>query len=799
MEKCANLGNQTVPMSFRLAPILALSITFVTTASRADSEAKGSPSGTPFDPFVEAEKATDLKIQDSNLAHEFLDPAIITRVTEMVRPAIVTVHQIGRDGDTRGTGSGFVIAKEGLVVTNLHVIGEGQPLQVEFSDGTKRKVSEIYASDRHFDLAVLRISPGKKDYPALVVGDSDTAKQGDVILGFGAPRGLVSSVVPGAISAIRKLEEGFVKEGETPEFPMLQLAMPIEQGNSGGPVVNVKGEVIGIVTLRHRVTENLGFAVPASHLRKLLEKPNPVPMTRWSTIGTLDPRLWTAVMGAEWTQRGGVIVGHRAGEGFGGRALCLSALDLPAEPYEVSVQVKLGNEGDAAGLAFAADGGEKHYGFYPTDGKVRLGRFEGPDVYSWTVLGQSETDAYHRGEWNRLRVRVEGKKILAWINEEKVFEVEDAAMRGGKVGLCKFRKTDAEFRDFRVGVDLQEKNLTEKEQRDLSDVLKRFDKEGSSEEVIGSLEQNGDKSRHYIDAEVGGLEQRIERLRRLEALIHRVDVEKQMLEVLSKKSEEVDLFEVGLQIARIDDPNLDLDHYRAIFAFLVKDADAWIRKTVSDGTPRKKAEALRDFLFRESGFHGSRGEYYHHANSYVNHVLDDREGLPITLGVIFVELARRLSVPGVYGVALPGKFMVGWKPQKGDSAAPVLFDVFEGGTSFTREEVAQVVLKLTGNSPEESAFSPAEPREIAVRMLRNLVDLEVNRKQTPEQAVDYLELLLAIQPDAGYERFQRAILRVQVADYEGARQDMDWLLKNRTLNLDYSRLEEFRASLENRK
>ena len=69
-------------------------------------------------------------------------------------------------------------------------------------------------------------------------------------------------MVPGAISAIRKLDPGFAGEWETPEFPMLQLAMPIEQGNSGGPVINLEGEVLGIVTLRHRVTENLGLAVP---------------------------------------------------------------------------------------------------------------------------------------------------------------------------------------------------------------------------------------------------------------------------------------------------------------------------------------------------------------------------------------------------------------------------------------------------------------------------------------------------------------------------------------------------------
>ena len=92
-------------------------------------------------------------------------------------------------------------------------------------------------------------------------------------------------------------------------------------------------------------------------------------------------------------------------------------------------------------------------------------------------------------------------------------------------------------------------------------------------------------------------------------------------------------------------------------------------------------------------------------------------------------------------------------------------------------------------------LSSAEPRDIAVRMLRNLVDIEINRRQTPEQAGDYLELLLAIQPEAAYERFQRAILRVQSDDIAGAKEDFDWLLEHRPPGLDYLKLEQFRASL----
>ena len=106
-----------------------------------------------------------------------------------------------------------------------------------------------------------------------------------------------------------------------------------------------------------------------------------------------------------------------------------------------------------------------------------------------------------------------------------------------------------------------------------------------------------------------------------------------------------------------------------------------------------------------------------------------------------------------------------------------------------------MAFELTGSAPEAESFEPAAPRDIAVRMLRNLVDIEINRRQTPEQAEDYLELLLAIEPDAAYERFQRAILRVQSSEVAGAKEDLDWLLEHRPPGLDYFRLEQFRESL----
>src|SRR5439155_20180561 len=90
---------------------------------------------------------------------------------------------------------------------------------------------------------------------------------------------------------------------------------------------------------------------------------------------------------------------------------------------------------------------------------------------------------------------------------------------------------------------------------------------------------------------------------------------------------------------------------------------------------KAKLAVLNKFLFEERGYHGSRSDYYHRSNSYLNEVIDDREGLPITLSVLYIELARRVGLK-VEGVGLPGHFVVRVLPSKGE---PQFIDVFEGG------------------------------------------------------------------------------------------------------------------------
>lgn len=741
------------------------------------------------DPFEKALAG----ITEPSIDGAVLDAGVVRRLIDQVQPAIVKVTHQSRDGGTLGTGSGFLISETGLVATNQHVIGTARPIKVELLDGTEFDVSSVHAWDRRLDLAILKIENEDRKLPFLSLAPPESIEQGQPILGFGNPQGLEFSVVSGLVSAVRELDEALQVEGETPDFPMIQVAMPIEMGNSGGPIVNLDGEVLGIVTIKHIATPNLGFAVPAEHLGPLLEKPNTVPMHRWLTFGALDPKTWKTAMGARWTQRGGVIKAEGLGEGFGGRALCLSERPNPGHPFEISVKVRLDDESGAAGLAFASDGGNRHYGFYPSGGRIRFTRFEGPDINSWTILQQIETESYRPGDWNEIRVRVEEETVTGYVNDTEIFSMAESVLRGGQVGLCKFRGTVAEFRHFRSGDDLGLPEVSEAMLTRLTGEIEGFAADGrAGSERMKALSEAPAASRQLLLDQAAELEERAAAMRRLTDDLHLREIADDLTAELAETRP--DLFKAGLHIARLDRPDLDPDYYLEQFGMLVTEARKAVRG--KDRSDREKVEALVKFLFQESGFHGSRSEYYHPGNSYLDQVLEYREGLPITLSVVFLEVARQVGIGGVEGLPIPGHFMVGHRQNDADPDL-IFIDVFEGGKVISRREAENIAWSITRRFPGNRDFKGATESQIIVRMLRNLVGIEMSERR-PSKARPYIDLILAVAPEESQERFQRALLRYQDEDVEGAKEDFDWLLERQPpeLDIDYNRIQYFRDQLE---
>ncbi len=673
--------------------------------------------------------------------------ASIEALTAAAMKSVVVIQHFGRDGKEDGVGAGFVISPDGLIATSLHVIGEARPISVQFADGSQREVTEVHAWDRKFDLAIIRVK-GER-LPALAIGDSDALKQGAAVIALGNPVGLKHSVVQGLLSARREVEGN----------EMLQVAIPIEPGNSGGPLLDLKGRVQGVLTLKSAVTANLGFAMPSKLLTALLEKPNPIPMSRWLTIGALNARDWQTVFGARWSQRAGRIQVEGAGQSFGGRALCLAQRAVPERPYEIAVEVRLDDESGAAGLVFASDGGDRHYGFYPSAGQLRLTRFDGPSVYSWNILKQVPTEHYQPGAWNSLRVRVEAKRILCYVNDQLVTESTDDGLKEGRVGLAKFRETKAEFRNFRTGTNL------------------------TSRAASGEISQAGELKERARE-----LEREARELRRKAAQLHGETVRAELVKALSGPEENIDLFHAALLIARLDNAELDIEPYRQQVADMARELNG---KFAKDAEPSVKLAALKEYLFTENGFHGSRSDFYSRANSYMNQVLDDREGLPITLSILFLELAQRIGLKGVSGLPLPGHFMVRYAPPEGMEQ---IIDPFNGGRMISRSDAQERVFEATGEGFREADFRAATKREIIVRMLRNLLG-GVRTEDSVTDSLRYLDTILALAPDGVGDRLSRARFRMQSGNTAGAKEDFKWVLDNQPAGVDLERVAEIYRGL----
>lgn len=683
----------------------------------------------------------------ANAAAEAKSIKSIEALTSAAMKSVVVIQHFGRDGKEDGVGAGFVISPDGLIATSLHVIGEARPISVQFQDGSQREVTEVHAWDRKFDLAIIRVK-GER-LPALAIGDSDALKQGAAVIALGNPVGLKHSVVQGVLSARREVEGN----------EMLQVAIPIEPGNSGGPLLDLKGRVQGVLTLKSAVTANLGFAMPSKLLTTLLEKPNPIPMSRWLTIGALNTRDWQTVFGARWSQRAGRIQVEGAGQSFGGRALCLAQRAVPERPYEIAVDVRLDDESGAAGLVFASDGGDRHYGFYPSAGQLRLTRFDGPSVYSWNILKQVPTEHYQPGAWNSLRVRVEAERILCYVNDQLVTESTDEGLKEGRVGLAKFRETKAEFRNFRTGTNL------------------------ASRAGSGEVSKAGELKERARE-----LEREARELRRRAAQWHGEAVRAELVQALSGAEEKIDLFHAALLIARLDNAELDIEPYRQQVADMAREVNG---KFAKDAAPGVKLAVLKEYLFTENGFHGSRSDYYSRANSYMNQVLDDREGLPITLSILFLELAQRIGLKGVSGLPLPGHFMVRYAPPEGMEQ---IIDPFNGGRMISRSDAQERVFEATGEGFREADFRAATKREIIVRMLRNLLG-GVRTEDSITDLLRYLDTILALAPEGVTDRLSRARFRMQSGNTAGAKEDFKWVLDNQPAGVDLERVAEIYRAL----
>jgi serine protease Do len=196
------------------------------------------------------------------------DPSVVT-INTTVEEAEPDIFGRARRRVAKGLGTGFVVDKDGVILTNNHVIDEARSIIVKLSD--EREFSgTIVGRDPRTDVAVLRIDAKGTPLVPLAFGDSDTTEVGDWVVAIGNPFGLSHTVSAGIISAKGRSREE-VELDPAGYYNFLQTDASINPGNSGGPLLNLKGEVVGINTaIRAGGAQGIGFAIPINMVKQLL-------------------------------------------------------------------------------------------------------------------------------------------------------------------------------------------------------------------------------------------------------------------------------------------------------------------------------------------------------------------------------------------------------------------------------------------------------------------------------------------------------------------------------------------------
>ncbi|MBE6940418.1 MAG: PDZ domain-containing protein [Ruminococcaceae bacterium] len=244
------------------------------------------------------------------------------QVYEKVNPSVVTV--VAQVGDTGSIGTGVIMTADGFIITNAHVIVGGESCWVALSNG-KTYDAQLVGYDSQQDLAVLK-AVDAENLPAAEFGNSDLARVGDPVYAIGSPLGLElrNTLTDGIISATGRLVEVDGKE-----MSVIQTNAALNSGNSGGPLINACGQVIGINTLKMSTTEQmeatvegLGFAIPTGEacfvVNDLIE--------RGEFIGA--PTLGISVLTVTREDGSTYVVVYEVDEGYGAQAAGLQEGDV---------------------------------------------------------------------------------------------------------------------------------------------------------------------------------------------------------------------------------------------------------------------------------------------------------------------------------------------------------------------------------------------------------------------------------------------------------------------------------------
>jgi len=239
---------------------------------------------------------------------------------------------------------------------------------------------------------------------------------------------------------------------------------------------------------------------------------------------------------------------------------------------------------------------------------------------------------------------------------------------------------------------------------------------------------------------------------------------RQLIDMVSRPEDEVDLARASLLVARDEYPELELDPYLQRLDTMAEAVRARLGPS-----PEDAVAGLNRVLFEEEGFRGNTREYYDPRNSFLNDVLDRRTGIPISLSTVYIAVGRRAGVE-VHGVGLPGHFVVRVVAAGGEA----LVDPFNGGTVLTPQDCQDRVDRIYGGRVRMAAdmLAPCPPRAVLARTLRNLKAIYL-KADDHERALRTAELLVLLHPGAMEEVRDRGLVLAALECYALAAADLE--------------------------
>lgn len=239
---------------------------------------------------------------------------------------------------------------------------------------------------------------------------------------------------------------------------------------------------------------------------------------------------------------------------------------------------------------------------------------------------------------------------------------------------------------------------------------------------------------------------------------------------INQQEEQIDLAKASLYFAQAETPELDVQHYLDILSVIATEIEAQLP---AERYPLKVIQTINQHLFEQLHFRGNTTDYYNPDNSFLNHVIERKFGIPISLSVIYLAIARRLDFPMV-GIGMPGHFLI--RPEFEDVG--IFVDPFNKGEILFPED-CQARLDETYQQQlnlDSSWLAPVSKKQILVRMLNNLKYIYLHRRQI-DKALSAMSGIINIVPDSYTEVRDRGLLYYQINRWSEAIIDLEYFLK----------------------